>query len=726
MKQKSKSTTSSSTSTSSSTDSPLIESTSEFDSLDLEHGIQKSPDLLPAVTSQKTFVQDAKTNKRDKGTAKPTKVVTANFPESPKSQGATSDKESNNPVQDHDLDLEQGKVDEMEEEPKKRKWVCCWKVLFFLALVGAGATAAAFILTGDSEEHTPLPSPTLQPTETGDVVSIVTGALEGVGGSDPLANPNSPQYRALEWIQGNENMDTYPATRVVQRYVMASLYYSTVGNTWFVSEGWLTNEDECQWYTAATEKPVCNVDGLLDVLDLNSNNVTGRIPWVDLSTLADQLVEVDFQNNSVSGSFPTQMGLLTKLTTLNMYGNQMSGTLPPELGGMTRLQYLDLENNSLRGSIPSAISGLASLETLRLSNNEITGTIPTELGLMSSLRSLDLQSTLVTGTMPSEICAMPQLQEIEATCTDSFKCDCCTNSECNPSSSDPLRDLIASKSPDGGKSLNDPDSPQSLALQWLKSPLNSDFEDDFRLIQRYALATFYYSTAGEGWGSNFLWLSSSDECIWYSTSKSGTICDQDGKLRELDLQENKLFGSIPQEVVMLSESLQILCLTKNSLSGTIPSLLHELSSLKQLDLSANSLEGSLPEDLGLFGTSLTRLAFFDNDIGSTIPAELGQLTRLQVLDLGSNILTGTIPTEIGLMRMLAGLSFYDNRLTGSVPCEIHALDRLEEFYIDSNSLGPSICDQICQIEFSEFWADCSEVECQCCTTCCTDNFGCSS
>jgi hypothetical protein len=328
--------------------------------------------------------------------------------------------------------------------------------------------------------------------------------------------------------------------------------------------------------------------------------------------------------------------------------------------------------------------------------------------------------------MPSEVCALPLLKEIEATCTDNFKCDCCTNSECTSSSSDPLRDLIASKSPDGGESLKDPDSPQSMALQWLKSPLNSDFDDEDRLIQRYALATFFYSTAGEGWSSNFLWMSSSDECIWYSTSKSGTICDQDGRLRELDLQENKLFGSIPQEVVMLSESLQILRLTKNSLSGTIPSILHELSILEHLDLSANTLGGSLPGELGLFGASLTHLTFFNNDIGSTIPAELIQLSNLQVLDLGSNTLTGTIPSQIGLMRNLAGLSFFDNRLTGSVPCEIQALDRLELFYIDSNNLGPSICNQICQMEFLEFWADCSEVECQCCTTCCTDGFGCVS
>jgi hypothetical protein len=387
---------------------------------------------------------------------------------------------------------------------------------------------------------------------------------------------------------------------------------------------------------------------------------------------------------------------------------------------------MDFDSNFLTGTLPSAISRMTRLETLWLSNNPISGTVPTEIGLLTGLKSLSLRNTFVNGTMPREICDLPLLETLEATCTDDFSCDCCTNLECGGSSGSPIRDLIVANSPDGGASLEDPESPQSLALEWLESPLNSDYVSDERLIQRYALATLYYATDGENWNSKFLWLTSGDECLWFTSSLSSTICDSDGRLLELDLRENNLFGTLPPEVTMLSDTLQLLRLPQNALGGTLPAMLYELSMLEHLDLSANALGGSLPTELGLFDGALTHLTVFNNFIASTIPEDLGRLSNLQVLDLGSNLLTGMIPGQMALMRNLAGLSFFDNQLTGSVPCELQALDRLELFYIDSNDLGPPICNEICGLELLEFWSDCSEVQCLCCTTCCDDDFGCVS
>ena len=81
------------------------------------------------------------------------------------------------------------------------------------------------------------------------------------------------------------------------------------------------------------------------------------------------------------------------------------------------------------------------------------------------------------------------------------------------------------------------------------------FLSDERLIQRYALVTFYYATNGEDWKSSFLWLTSADECIWFTSSKSNTICDKDGRIVELDLRENNLLGSLPAEISLLSDTL---------------------------------------------------------------------------------------------------------------------------------------------------------------------------
>jgi len=94
--------------------------------------------------------------------------------------------------------------------------------------------------------------------------------------------------------------------------------------------------------------------------------------------------------------------------------------------------------------------------------------------------------------------------------------------------------------------LADVNSPQYKAAQWL---VNEDTfaacpENLARLVQRYALAAFYYSTGGDDW--NFCsasdencsraFLGGGDECTWY-----GVNCNQFQKVKELKLEPCKLF-----------------------------------------------------------------------------------------------------------------------------------------------------------------------------------------
>jgi len=52
---------------------------------------------------------------------------------------------------------------------------------------------------------------------------------------------------------------------------------------------------------------------------------------------------------------------------------------------------------------------------------------------------------------------------------------------------------------------------------------------------------------------------------------------------------------IPSELSYFSESITKLDLAENSISGTIPVCLGDLSELKELDLSSNVLSGPIPE-----------------------------------------------------------------------------------------------------------------------------------
>ena len=459
-------------------------------------------------------------------------------------------------------DIEQG-IETLSRDEKRdenrfswKKLGCC--IFIGLGLVGAGV-AAAILLTDDGSSNKDSPSPTRAPTPSGPPTTIIEGAdsfitesLISVGGASALEDPDSPQSQALEWILGNAFLNTYSKPKILQRYVLAALYYSTLGDSWTNNAGWLTDEDDCEWYTAETDTSICNGKGELDEIDLDDNNVGGTIPWIDFAMLSNQLLVVDFLDNSITGSFPSQLGFLTSLIAIDLFANQLSGSIPSEIGLLTALKYYDSDTNFLTGQIPREVSRIKSLETVWLNNNLLTGTIPSELGKMTNLRNLYLRNNLLTGTMPQEICQLG-LDNLEVSC-DMVECSCCTNSECNPTN-DPLMNLLASVSQDGGAALQDENSPQRAALEWLRSPLNNAFLSDERLIQRYALVTFYYATNGEDWKSSFLWLTSADECIWFTSSKSNTICDKDGRIVELDLRENNLLGSLPAEISLLSDTL---------------------------------------------------------------------------------------------------------------------------------------------------------------------------
>jgi hypothetical protein len=117
-----------------------------------------------------------------------------------------------------------------------------------------------------------------------------------------------------------------------------------------------------------------------------------------------------------------------------------------------------------------------------------------------------------------------------------------------------LMQLLSSKSFDGGAALRTPSTPQNKALNWLAENAALSSYSDQKKIQRYVLATLYYSTNGDNWVNKFGWLSDSDECNWYNDAE-GPFC-VGGFVGELDLHgPNGLAGTIPPELALLSNSL---------------------------------------------------------------------------------------------------------------------------------------------------------------------------
>jgi hypothetical protein len=261
--------------------------------------------------------------------------------------------------------------------------------------------------------------------------------------------------------------------------------------------------------------------------------------------------------------------------------------------------------------------------------------------------------------------------------------------------------------------LQDSLSPQSKALKWiLEDPqLPIYIESEWRVQQRFALASFYHSTGGANWTYDDHWLSyEHHECDWfarphftfevpfvkYPRYEQEGPCgdDSDGKLQHLWMYNNDLQGSLPEEVYLLT-NLRSVSLFDNFLSGTLSSRIGELRQLEAISLDKNeAMGGSLPSELGQLSSTLWSFTSHGMELTGSIPSEIGRLSLMETLLLDLNHLTGTIPSEIGNLSELTVWYGSVNRLTGSLPSELGLLESLVDCHLDFNLLTGTVSTQI--------------------------------
>ena len=98
-----------------------------------------------------------------------------------------------------------------------------------------------------------------------------------ISGMDAIANLDSPQYKAACWIINDDTRQLDPSNNssqvaLVQRYVLAVLYYSTQGWAWHDTFDFLSEKNECDWnndYNGYILGVICDEAGIIHKLDLS-------------------------------------------------------------------------------------------------------------------------------------------------------------------------------------------------------------------------------------------------------------------------------------------------------------------------------------------------------------------------------------------------------------------------------------------------------------------------
>lgn len=301
-------------------------------------------------------------------------------------------------------------------------------------------------------------------------------------------------------------------------------------------------------------------DGLrsIRVLALDYNPFNKTTGWSIPISLANsvQLTNLSLINCNLVGPVPDFLGTLPSLAALKLSYNRLSGEIPASFGqSLMQILWLnDQDDGGMTGPI-DVVSKMVSLNQLWLHGNQFTGTIPEDIGSLSSLKDLNLNRNQLAGLIPESLANMeldnlvlnnnllmgpiPKFKAGNVTYDSNLFCQSRPGIECAPNVN-ALLDFL------GGVNY-----PVNLVSQW----------------------------AGN------------DPCQgpWL-----GLSCNPNSKVSIINLPRHNLTGTLSPSIVNLDSLLEIR-LGGNSINGTIPRNLTELTSLRLLDVSDNNFEPPLPE-----------------------------------------------------------------------------------------------------------------------------------
>ena len=300
----------------------------------------------------------------------------------------------------------------------------------------------------------------------------------------------------------------------------------------------------------------------------------------------------NWKQGSFEGSTCSPSG---NITMLDLSSNNLVGTLPPEIGQLSTVQSLLLYSNQLSGSIPATIGNLIDVRKLSIDSNTLTGSIPSSIGQLVNLRILIMLSNALSGSLPP---TLGQLQEL-------------------------------------------------LLLELEDNNLIGTIPESI-----YSLRT----------------------------------------MKSLLLSDNRLSGSISSDMGHL-KAIEILSIANNQLTGTLPKALGRMQNVSELRLQGNQFTGTIPDELSLLNNSLTLLELGRNKLSGTLPTNFANFVKLGTISLNDNLLIGTIPPEYAMISALEVFDVSQNQLEGSIPLDMFFLQELGVLAAYQNKIKMSLPSQ---------------------------------
>ncbi|KAK8563931.1 hypothetical protein V6N12_036066 [Hibiscus sabdariffa] len=402
----------------------------------------------------------------------------------------------------------------------------------------------------------------------------------------------------------------------------------------------------------------------LKVLFLLDNQLNGSILSTNWSSLPN-LVSLDLQGNSFSGIVPPTLFQSKSLKLMDLAENQFTGgfgEVKCELSSL--LEVIDLSHNGLEGKFPMFVSEIQGLSFLSLSWNKFSGLIQlSAFQKLKNLSTLDLSYNNLSIDSSSTNLPLPHFPNVY-----NLKLASCN----------------LTKFPEFLKNLsflahldlsNNRIHGQIPSWIWKTGLVHLNLSLNFLAelerpshINPYMAVLDLHGNQLQGKKPFF------PQYAYY-----------------LDYSNNNFSSVIPPEIGDFLQSCFFFSLSGNNFHGSIPESICNSSDLFVLDLSNNSLSGSIPQCLiAQMRESLGVLNLKQNNLSGIISDTFPENCTLQTLDLNQNRLGGKVPKSLANCRMLEVLDLGNNQIDDTFPCHLNSTSNLRVLVLRSNNFSGDV------------------------------------